>query len=181
MDIVNIVAVGYYGQELDLEALSADLETYEAKYDPQSFPGLQIRLEPEGAVLLLFSSGKCTITGAKTRSEVDSIFCKVLSIIRDLGLNLKESVQTPDIKNIVCKGDLKRDVDLAALTIALGMELTEYEPEQSPFVYYWPKEIDCLITIPSNGEIIVTGIKKTEDAERALVHLKNQVESYLPE
>jgi transcription initiation factor TFIID TATA-box-binding protein len=82
----------------------------------------------------------------------------------------------PEIKNLICKGDLGREINLDALVIALGMQNAEYEPEQSPFVYYWPEKADCLITIPSNGQCIITGVGTLQEAEEAFELSKKRIE-----
>jgi len=39
------------------------------EYEPEQFPGLIYRLEDPKAVCLVFSSGKCVITGCKSVSD----------------------------------------------------------------------------------------------------------------
>lgn len=177
VDIVNIVAVGYLGREYDLNKVSKDIDLPYVQYNPKKFPGLQVRLCSDGPVMSIFSSGKYTITGVTTKEEMKSIFDNVKAAIEDLGIKLGKEVREPEIRNLVCKADLKREVDLPTLTIALGTEATEYEPEQSAFVYYWPEKFDCLITIPSNGEVVITGIQEIEEAERAFNYLQMQIDS----
>jgi TATA-box binding protein (TBP) (component of TFIID and TFIIIB) len=41
--------------------------------------------------------------------------------------------------------------------------------------YYWPDEPSCLLTIPTNGEVIVTGVETLETAEEAVTHLKGRI------
>lgn len=174
--IVNIVASGNLGREYDLVALSEDLEIPYIQYEPETFPGLQVRFDSDGAVMSIFSSGKYTITGVKTRSDLEYIFKEVKKSIQKIEPD-NGTEESPEIRNLVCKGDLGRELDLPSLLVALGMDYTEYEPEQSPFVYYWPQEVDCLITIPTNGQVIITGIQQREDAERAFKNLQTKIES----
>jgi transcription initiation factor TFIID TATA-box-binding protein len=174
--IVNIVASGDLGREYDLVELSKDLDIPHIQYEPENFPGLQVRFEKGGPVLSLFSSGKYTITGVETQSELESVYTNVLNTIQKLDSD-DVSRESPVIRNLVCKGDLGREIDLPSISLALGMEDTEYEPEQSSFVYYWPEKVDCLITIPSNGQVIITGIVQKKDAERAFSHLQTRIES----
>ncbi len=174
--IVNIVASGDLGQEFDLVALSESLDLTNIQYDPETFPGLQVRLSPEGPVMSIFSTGSYTITGVKTKSELKSVFIQVTSAIEIL---LSESMTpgNPEINNITCKDDLGKELDLSALSIGLGTEQTEYEPEQSHFVYYRPSDHDCVITIAANGQVVITGLKDKKDAERAFNHLKAKIET----
>lgn len=178
--VVNIVASGDLGREYDLVALSEDLDIPHIQYEPETFPGLQVRFELDGAVMSIFSSGKYTITGVKTEPELESVYKNVINAIQKLESD-DVSREFPVIRNLVCKGDLGREIDLPSLSVALGMEYTEYEPEQSAFVYYWPEKVDCLITIPTNGQVIITGIVQKEDAERAFDYLQTRIESLFSE
>jgi len=176
MNIVNIVASGELGAELDLNALYDDLEVDNIKYEPEQFPGLQIRFSNEGPVVILFSSGSFTIVGAKTHNKVQTLYDRLGEVLQSLGIRYDTEGSQPEIKNLICKGDLGREINLDALVIALGMENLEYEPEQSPFVYYWPEEADCLITIPSNGQCIITGVTTLQEAEEAFRLFKKRIE-----
>lgn len=178
--IVNIVASGDLGREYDLIALSKDLDIPHIQYEPETFPGLQVRFDADGAVMSIFSSGKYTITGVKTESELESIYTDVITAIQKLESD-DVTRESPVIRNLVCRGDLGREIDLPSLSVALGMKYTEYEPEQSAFVYYRPEKVDCLIMIPTNGQVSITGIVRREDAERAFDYLQTQIESLFSE
>ena len=164
-NIVNIVASGKLGVELDLNALYEDLDVEEVQYEPEQFPGLQIRFVEDGPIIILFSSGSYTVVGAKTHDQVQNLYNRLNEVLQELGLDYDPNESSPEIKNLICKGNLGREIDLDALVLALGLENVEYEPEQSPFVYYWPEDTDCLITIPTNGQCIITGITTLGEAE----------------
>lgn len=165
MNIVNIVASGKLGVELDLNALYEELDVEEVQYDPEQFPGLQVRFAEEGPVIILFSSGSYTVVGAKTHYQVQNLYDRLSKILQELNISHNSNKNRPEIKNLICKANLDRKIDLDTLVLALGLENVEYEPEQSPFVYYWPEDADCLITIPTNGQCIITGITTLEKAE----------------
>lgn len=176
MDIVNIVASGNLGMGLDLHALYEDLDVENVQYEPELFPGLQIRFAQEGPVIILFSSGSYTVVGVKIEEQVKNLYRRLNKALRKLEIDYNLKKGEPEIQNIICKGELGREIDLNALVVALGLENVEYEPEQSPFVYYWPGKADCLITIPTNGQCIVTGVKTLEEAEETFDNFQEQVD-----
>ena len=178
--VVNIVASGDLGREYDLGALSEDLDMPHIQYEPETFPGLQVRSQLDGGVMSIFSSGKYTVTGVKSEPELESLYNNVTNSIKKLDSDGVNS-DLPEIRNLVCKGRLKRELNLPPLSVALGKDHTEYEPEQSGFIYYRPEEVDCLITIPSNGQVSITGIEKKRDAELAFSQLKTKIESLFSE
>jgi transcription initiation factor TFIID TATA-box-binding protein len=175
--IVNIVASGKLNREFDLEPLSAEIDAFEVQYEPETFPGLLIRFEEEGSVVIIFSSGSYTMMGMNSHIELDNLFNRFMNSLSKLGIEVSAKDSPPTVQNLICKGQLEREVDLESLTIELGLENIEYEPEQSPFLYYWPDSYDCVISIPTNGEVIITGVQDVEDAEEAFNHLKGLVES----
>ncbi len=68
IQIQNIVASANLNVQVDLEKAAYLLEN--SMYEPEQFPGLIYRLDEPRVVLLLFSSGKMVITGAKKEEEV---------------------------------------------------------------------------------------------------------------
>ena len=176
VEVVNIVASGHLGRELDLRALQNDLDAYEKIYEPERFPGLQLRFEEGSTVLILYSTGSYSIMGAKSEEELGNIYISLSEAVGDLGIEITDKGKRPEVRNLICKADLRREFNLSALSIGLGMENTEYEPEQSPFLFYWPEEHDCLITIPTNGAVSITGVETVEEAEQAFIHIQNRIE-----
>ncbi|MCC6043787.1 MAG: TATA-box-binding protein [Desulfurococcales archaeon] len=68
IQIQNIVASANLGAIIDLERAALALPG--SMYEPEQFPGLIYRMEKPVVVLLIFSSGKMVITGAKREEEV---------------------------------------------------------------------------------------------------------------
>jgi transcription initiation factor TFIID TATA-box-binding protein len=175
VEIVNVVASGHTGREFDLSALYNDINAYEKTYEPEHFHGLQLRFEEGGAVLILYSSGTYSIMGAKSEENLNQIYDSLDRAADEIGIDITKTGERPKVRNLICKADLKQEMNLSALAIELGMENVEYEPEQSPFLYYWPNKVDCLITIPTNGVVVITGVETVEQAEKAYTHLQNRI------
>ncbi|OYT35119.1 MAG: TATA-box-binding protein [Candidatus Aenigmarchaeota archaeon ex4484_52] len=66
--VVNIVASGTLNKELILDHIAFALDGCE--YEPESFPGLILRLNEPHVVFLLFNSGKIVCTGARSNEEI---------------------------------------------------------------------------------------------------------------
>jgi len=88
IQIQNIVASANLGVEVDLEKAAFLLPN--TMYEPEQFPGLIHRMDDPKVVLLVFSSGKMVITGAKSEEDVqravENIYKKLkeLSCIREI-------------------------------------------------------------------------------------------------
>lgn len=69
VQVQNIVAGGDLKAYVNLEKAAYYLE--DCMYEPEQFPGLIYRMRDPRVVLLIFSSGKMVITGAKEEAEVE--------------------------------------------------------------------------------------------------------------
>ena len=176
LKLVNIVGSGDLGVEIDLTHLVSDLTVTSSSYTPEQFPGLQIKFEEDLPLCNLFNSGKYTVVGAKS---CDKLFAAQNRLIKELGkLDIVPDDFTDDgfdVRNIVCTYNLKVELDLDSVTLKLGLENVEYEPEQSPFVVYKPESEGVTITIPANGRIMVTGITDKEEALTAVSQLSEKL------
>ncbi len=83
IQIQNIVASANLYVEVNLEKAAFLLE--DNMYEPEQFPGLIYRMSNPQVVLLIFSSGKMVITGAKSEDEVREAVYKIYKKLEDLG------------------------------------------------------------------------------------------------
>ena len=70
-EVQNLVVTHNYGQSLDLSELIITMPFDKTEYEPEVFPGLIYRIDDPRSVCLVFSSGKCVITGCKSMEEAD--------------------------------------------------------------------------------------------------------------
>ncbi|ADI32229.1 TATA-box-binding protein [Staphylothermus hellenicus] len=82
IQIQNIVASGDINAYINLERAAYLLE--DSMYEPEQFPGLIHRMREPRVVLLIFSSGKMVITGAKEESEVEMAVRNIAKKLLDL-------------------------------------------------------------------------------------------------
>jgi transcription initiation factor TFIID TATA-box-binding protein len=83
IQIQNIVASANLNVLVDLEKAAFVLP--HSMYEPEQFPGLIYRMEKPRVVLLIFSSGKMVITGAKRESEVFEAVNNIYNILKENG------------------------------------------------------------------------------------------------
>jgi len=172
IQVENVVASSEIGQELDLETLSADLGTTD--YNPEDFPGLIYQMADPKAAALIFRSGNVVCTGAKSVADVTTAMEHVFEEFRDLGMEVATSPDV-EIQNIVSSGDLDKTLNLSAIAIGLGLETTEYEPEQFPGLVYRLDKPDVVALLFGSGKLVITGGKQLTDAEHALTVIENRL------
>ncbi|HDI02324.1 MAG TPA: TATA-box-binding protein [Ignisphaera sp.] len=82
IQIQNIVASASLGVEVALEKAAFLLSN--TMYEPEQFPGLIHRMSEPHVVLLIFSSSKMVITGAKSEEEVYQAVRKIYLTLKEL-------------------------------------------------------------------------------------------------
>jgi transcription initiation factor TFIID TATA-box-binding protein len=83
VQIQNIVAGGDLHAYVNLEKAAYYLE--DCMYEPEQFPGLIHRMRDPRVVLLIFSSGKMVITGAKEELEVEKAVNQIAHRLSETG------------------------------------------------------------------------------------------------
>jgi transcription initiation factor TFIID TATA-box-binding protein len=177
LKVVNIVGSGDLDVEIDLTVLIEDLTAFSLTYTPDQFPGLQIEFESSMPMCSLFSSGKYTIVGAKSQDKLYTAQERLIKELTELDILATNFFDEDfDVRNIVCTYDIGTELDLSRVSVKLGLENVEYEPEQSPFIVYKPEGQGATITIPANGRVMITGVANKEDALTAVHHFLDELD-----
>ena len=69
--VQNIVSTSDIGRWLNLDSVALELGLENVEYEPEMFPGLVYRVRDPKVVVLIFSSGKIVITGAKNIDDAE--------------------------------------------------------------------------------------------------------------
>lgn len=172
--IVNVVGSGSLDTELDLERVANDIGSI-AEYDPDKYPGMYLRFAEDAPLITLYRTGKFIVTGADSEGEAYAIRDRLLNLLAD-----NEMIKTPDdewfsIQNLVCTAELGQPLNLNALAIDLGLENTEYEPEQFPGLIYRPAEAASVVLLFASGRVVITGSPDIDTVERTFKTVSDKV------
>lgn len=174
VEVVNVVASGSLGAELDLEAIAGDLDSI-VDYDPDKYPGAYFRFGDSDPLITLYRTGKYIITGASSKEEAHSIREEFLNLLSDHKMLPVAEDDWFRLQNYVCMSEIGEDLNLSALAIGLGLEVTEYEPEQFPGLVYRPAEHDCILLVFGSGKVIITGATSIQAAKEAFDSLHRRI------
>ncbi|MBP2143662.1 transcription initiation factor TFIID TATA-box-binding protein [Methanococcus voltae] len=156
--IVNVVVSTQIGTDIDLEYAADVLDN--AEYEPEQFPGLVCRLSDPKVALLIFRSGKLNCTGAKNKEEAEIAIKKIMAELREAGMELFDNPEV-NVQNMVATTELGMEPNLDDIST---LECTEYEPEQFPGLVYRLSDPKVVVLIFGSGKVVITGLKKFEDA-----------------
>lgn len=175
VEIANVVGSGDLHAELDLESLEDDLSTPYLEYDTSNYHGLYVRLKDDGPLITVYRSGKYIISGCTDYEDLKETNLGFLEIITELGISENEQCTGFEVQNVVCTATLNEEVNLNAVSIGLGLESTEYEPEQFPGLIYRPSDVGAVLLVFANGKVVITGAKDKQTAVNAFDHLRSRI------
>lgn len=169
LTIVSIVGTGSIDKEIDLNALSDDIQVYSHEYNPEKSPGILMKFYEEAPSVTIFRTGSILIRGAETKQEV----YKNVNLLQETFSSLGIDISSPNIKitNIVFTGEISSSINLNELSLQLGLESIEYEPEQFPGLVY--RINDGVILVFSSGKLVLTGYTDLEVAKQAYITLRD--------
>jgi transcription initiation factor TFIID TATA-box-binding protein len=175
MDIVSTMGSGSLGRELDLQTLVESLESRLGDVDANftSNGMATVRLEEDGPAYTLYRTGTFQIRGAETESDLADSADRFQDVLSQVGVEAP-AYEFNHVTSVFME-DFDQDVNLEALTIALGMENTEYEPEQFPGLIYRPTEYELTLLVFASGKVIVGGTTDRAEAQSALAHLETEL------
>lgn len=173
LEVVNTTASGNLGIEIDLDRLSTDVE--EVDFDPEKHQGAYVRIKEFESLITIYRTGKYIITGSKSEEEAYNCVEQFLELLFDKGVLQTPTQEWFSMRNYVCTGELDEPQNLNKLSIQLGMNYTEYEPEQFPGLIFRPESHSAVIFIFSSGKIVITGSKSIDVAKDAFQDLKQRL------
>ena len=164
-EVVNVVGTGDLPVELRLEKVVEDIrgETWENE-SPQ--PGLHLQFDEDGPMTTFYMSGSYIIR-ASNREELEEANETVLDELARLGIIDRDEEVPFTISNVVSLAKLDTHINLSALAVGLGLEHTEYEPEQFPALVYRRSKYPCTFLVFANGKIVIPGANSVPAAEDA--------------
>jgi transcription initiation factor TFIID TATA-box-binding protein len=164
VEVVNVVGSGFLRREFDLSIVAEDLG-FVAEFDPEKYPAIYIRFSDDAPLITVYRTGKFIITGAGSIKELHDLKSDLLNCLSGAGIVSEDDLEWFKVQNLVCTADLSDDLDLSSLAIALGLEHTEYEPEQFPCLIYRKPNSECVGLIFSTGKAVITGSNNINDVE----------------
>jgi transcription initiation factor TFIID TATA-box-binding protein len=174
VEVVNVVGSGSLSREFDLSVLAADLDSV-ADFDPEKYPGMYIRFSDDSALITIYRTGKFIVTGANSVKQLHAVKDELIDFFEDKGVVGREDLEWFRVQNLVCTTVIGSELNLSALAIGLGLEKTEYEPEQFPGLIYRNNELDCVVLLFSTGKAVITGSSDLEEVEAAAEYLHNEL------
>jgi transcription initiation factor TFIID TATA-box-binding protein len=170
LKVQNIVATTSLGKPISLTKLARTQSNTE--YNPETFPGLILRIKKPKSAVLVFTSGNLVCTGTKSIQQVKQVIDLVIKQLRKINVKITDKPRI-NVQNIVASGSI--DLQLNLNVLALELENTEYEPEQFPGLVYKLVQPTATFLLFSNGKLVCTGTKNKQQLDESIKQLKKNI------
>jgi len=174
LKVQNIVATASLGKDVPLTKLARTQPNTE--YNPETFPGLVLRIKQPKSAVLVFSSGNLVCTGTKSIAQVKQVIEAVIKQLRKINVKITQKPKIT-VQNIVASGSI--DLKLNLNFLALELQNTEYEPEQFPGLVYKLIEPNATFLLFSNGKLVCTGTKNKKQLDDSMTQLTKNIKEAL--
>jgi transcription initiation factor TFIID TATA-box-binding protein len=165
-----VVATAELNQSINLERL---VYVKGFLYDPAIYHCAYLKDKGTRAKVSIFSNGKMISIGSKSFKHAEHDLGYAAKRLSKLGLILPARIKVK-LQNIVAIGEIRRKVDIEALSTSLPNLI--YEPEQFPGAIYHAKELQgASVLIFANGKVVFAGLRKRELLETAKLVLMDLV------
>ncbi|KTG09529.1 hypothetical protein AUR64_17330 [Haloprofundus marisrubri] len=176
VEVVNLVGGGEVGAEIDLSQLHADVDEIVTEYDPGRHWQLVLRFPEQDALVIAYRTGKYIVRSGSSLDALYDAKSEFAHLLARRKIIADAECVTFALQNMVCTGDLGTPLDLNAVCLQLGLEHTEYEPEQFPGLVYRPPDKGVVMLIFGTGKVVVTSVTDQSEAEAALETLREALE-----
>lgn len=173
LEVTNIVGTIQANQEFNLNILAQCLPN--AEYHPETSPFLLYR-PIESSTLLVPTNGVISIVGAKTITQIKQSADAFFNELDKLGIEVDSSPDDILIQNIVLKGDFCIELDLDVLSVGIGLENCEYNPEKFPGIIFRNKR-GATVLVFRTGKYLITGAKSYASAFQVAVDIHRKLQS----
>lgn len=155
--ISNVVGLIDLQQDIDLLLLSEELSNVD--YHPETYHSAIFRPNEDSSITIIIpSSGRVSIAGGKSKKELTNSIEAFLDKLTDIGIPTNKSPDDIIIQNIVANFDFNREFELNSIAIELGLERTEYDPEQFPGLVYRSSK-NAAVLLFTSGKCVITGAR----------------------
>lgn len=157
-DVVNVVGTVDFQRCIALSPLADSLVEHDGvsqvEYDPSELHLIHSWFSEDDVYVAFYKNGMCSVTGASSLDRFYDVSDAVRDVVEDI-VDF-EIEATVNLSNIVSTAEIVSPLSLEAIAIGLGLERTEYEPEQFPALIYRGHE--SVILIFASGKVVCTGL-----------------------
>jgi len=173
IQVQNITATVDMGIRLDLKTIAS--KCHNTEYNPKKFGACVMRLREPKSTMLMFQSGKCVITGARSSHNAALAARKFSYVLGKVGF--KPGTVEFKIQNIIGTTDVGFPIRLEGVVLKHA-KFASYEPELFPGLIYRMLEPKTVLLIFVSGKVVITGARSEESLAKAMEKIHPVLEEF---
>lgn len=174
---VNVVGGGNLNREIELSEVATQLNrsrTITAEFAENAPWQLLIRFE-QGGMAILYRTGKYILRGGSSFDSLEKVKTRFFNTLESESIVDSREQISYSLQNVVFLEELNSSIDLAQASVQLGLNQTEYEPEQFPGLIYRRPDLGVVMLVFATGKVIITGTTEEVVAQEAAEILRSQL------
>ena len=171
-EIVNVVATGSVGQQIEFEELRKFKEIF---HDSDVYGGrvAYFKTEKMQGKVSIFNTGKMISVGTKSEGQAFHELEMAMEFLAEKG-SAKRVKLSPQIRNIVAVADFEKSVNLEMLSME---SKAIYEPEQFPgAILRFEEPFKTSILVFASGKTVITGLTSADQLWLIIEKLEKVIE-----
>ncbi|GMH55478.1 hypothetical protein TrRE_jg12847, partial [Triparma retinervis] len=173
IQVQNITATVDMGMRLNLKTIAS--KCHNTEYNPKKFGACVMRLRTPKCTMLLFQSGKCVITGARSSHNAALAARKFAYVLGKVGF--KPGAVDFKMQNIIGTTDVGFPIRLEGVVLKHA-KFASYEPELFPGLIYRMLEPKTVLLIFVSGKVVITGAKSEANLAKAMERIHPVLEEF---
>ena len=173
IQVHNVTSSVNMGVRLDLKEIA--LRCRNTEFNPTRFSACIMRLREPKSTALMFTTGKCVVTGSRSAHNSHLAARKFGYILSKVGFPVKSL--DFKIQNIVAATDVGFPIRLEGLALSHA-KFASYEPELFPGLIYRMLEPKVVLLLFVSGKVVITGGKSEADLARAMERIHPVLEEF---
>lgn len=176
--VVNVVGTGRLSTNINYTEVIDDVELPAVQYDPAIHQGLELRFIEEGPLITVYSTGKYIIR-ADSFEKLNDTREKFLDLFQEIGVISVAEDEKFNINNVVCSGNIQRELCLEHLAPDLEQGEAKYDPQSFPGIRYKLHSFRETMLIFRTGKIVITGGQSFQNAKKVYRNVINEIDGLM--
>ncbi|GMI47194.1 hypothetical protein TrCOL_g5650 [Triparma columacea] len=173
IQVQNMTATVDMGMRLNLKTIAS--KCHNTEYNPKKFGACVMRLRSPKCTMLLFHTGKCVITGARSSHNAALAARKFTYVLGKVGF--KPGAVDFKVQNIIGTADVGFPIRLEGVVLKHA-KFASYEPELFPGLIYRMLEPKTVLLIFVSGKVVITGARSEAYLARAMERIHPVLEEF---
>ena len=170
--IENVIATTDIKAQINLKNIAAKIDNVE--YNPESFPGIVMRLEEPKTATFILRTGRTVCIGGKSYKESRMALETVVKRLQEADVTIEEEIDI-SIQNIIVSLDVRSRLNLNDIGELFNWKNISYQKDEFPGLLFNTELDNVNILVFDSGKLVCYGAKKLSEVNKVLDKFINRL------